>query len=246
MYSVKLDEFVFPITPGKITQTMKSNNETVTLINEGEVSYRKSPSLREFNISNLLLPRYNYPFAKKKKVGTPEAYVEQFRAYQNAKKVIDFTITRKSPNGKTNTNYESKSYKVTVENIEVTEDASELGTDVSVSLTLKEYKTWGAERLKASPPKTAKTKKDDTLSSLAKKYFGDTSKWKTIYKLNKKTVKNSKKKLLKKLKTDKDRKKAKLLPGQKLKLKKTKTTTKNTKATKSATKTNKNTKNTKK
>ena len=50
MYLMQIDEFVFPITPSKITQTMKSNNETVTLINEGEVSYCKSPSLREFNI----------------------------------------------------------------------------------------------------------------------------------------------------------------------------------------------------
>lgn len=61
MYLMQLDEFVFPITPSKITQTMKSNNETVTLINEGEVSYCKSPSLIEFNISDLILPRYNYP-----------------------------------------------------------------------------------------------------------------------------------------------------------------------------------------
>ena len=37
MYLMQIDEFVFPITPSKITQTMKSNNETVTLINEGEV-----------------------------------------------------------------------------------------------------------------------------------------------------------------------------------------------------------------
>lgn len=167
------------------------------------------------------MPRYNYPFAAVGKSGTPEAYVEQLRAYQTAKKVVAFTITRKSPNGATDSNYESKSYKVTVENIEVTEDAKDLGTDVSINLTLKEYKTWGAKRLTAKPPKTVKTKKNDTLSSLAKKYFGDTAKWKTIYNLNKKTVKNSKKKLLKKLKTNKDRKKAKLLPGQTLKLKKT-------------------------
>lgn len=144
MYLMQLDEFVFPITPSKITQTMKSNNETVTLINEGEVSYCKSPSLIEFNISDLILPRYNYPFAAVGKSGTPEAYVEQLRAYQTAKKVVAFTITRKSPNGATDSNYESKSYKVTVENIEVTEDAKDLGTDVSINLTLKEYKTWGA------------------------------------------------------------------------------------------------------
>lgn len=168
MYLMQIDEFVFPITPSKITQTMKSNNETVTLINEGEVSYCKSPSLREFNISDLILPRYNYPFAAVGKSGTPEAYVEQLRAYQTAKKVVAFTITRKSPNGATDSNYESKSYKVTVENIEVTEDAKDLGTDVSINLTLKEYKTWGAKRLTAKPPKTVKTKKNDTLSSLAK------------------------------------------------------------------------------
>lgn len=88
MYLMQLDEFVFPITPSKITQTMKSNNETVTLINEGEVSYCKSPSLIEFNISDLILPRYNYPFAAVGKSGTPEAYVEQLRAYQTAKRLL--------------------------------------------------------------------------------------------------------------------------------------------------------------
>lgn len=221
MYLMQLDEFVFPITPSKITQTTKSNNETVTLINEGEVTYAKSPALTEFSISELILPRYQYPFVVTERAGTPEAYVEQFRAYQKSKRAVDFTITRTSPSGGPDvTNYESNTYRVTVEDIEVTEDAEKYGLDVAVSLTLKEYKTWGTKRLSAIAPKTYKTKSGDTLKSIAKRYYGKEIKWKDIYNLNKKSVKNSKKKLLKNLKSNKDRQKAKLLKGQKLKLKK--------------------------
>ena len=222
MYLVQIDKFVLPITPSKITQTMKSNNETITLINEGEVTYVKKPALIEFNISDIILPRYKYPFLATEKAGTPEAYVDVFRAYQTSRKPIDFTITRVSPNNNStvNANYESKCYKVTVENIEVTEDMEKYGLDVAVSLTLKEYKNWGNVRLKKTVPKTYTTKKNDTLSSISKKYLGSTKKWKDIYVLNKKKVKNSKKKLLKNLKNDKSRKKAKLLKGQKIKLKK--------------------------
>ena len=49
MYHVYLDGMELPVTPSKITAKIKNQNETVNLINEGEVNILKQPGLTSFS-----------------------------------------------------------------------------------------------------------------------------------------------------------------------------------------------------
>lgn len=63
-YYMYIDKILFPVTPGKLSIKVNSNNKTITLINEGEVNLIKTPGLTDITIDELLLPAFQkYPFA---------------------------------------------------------------------------------------------------------------------------------------------------------------------------------------
>ena len=61
MYKFYFNKDVLPVTPGAITTTLKNQNKTITLINEGEVNLPKAPGLTEYSFK-FMLPWCNYPF----------------------------------------------------------------------------------------------------------------------------------------------------------------------------------------
>lgn len=68
MYSMYIEDVLFPVTPGKISYKIGNNNKTITLINEGEVNLIKTPGLTEITIDELILPVFQkYPFAQYEK-----------------------------------------------------------------------------------------------------------------------------------------------------------------------------------
>lgn len=70
MYELYIDGVLFPVTPGSLDIKINNKNKTITLINEGEVNYIKSPGLSDITIPELLLPIHKYPFSQEKaKVG---------------------------------------------------------------------------------------------------------------------------------------------------------------------------------
>ena len=52
-----------PVTPAELTITTPSKNETVTLINDGEINIVKKQGLKEISFS-FMLPHQKYPFVK--------------------------------------------------------------------------------------------------------------------------------------------------------------------------------------
>ena len=54
----------FPITPGELTLNVGSNNETVTLIDEGEINILKSPALTKIEFE-ARFPMRKYPYSRK-------------------------------------------------------------------------------------------------------------------------------------------------------------------------------------
>lgn len=199
---------LMPVTPEKLTLKINNQNETVTLIDEGQVSLLKTPGLTEVTINELLLPMQSYPFALYDEgFQTADYFLEKIEAWKlDTKKPLKFILSRTDPAGEPlfDTNI-----SVSVEDYEIVEDAGDYGMDVAVKdLTLLEYREWGPKKLegvvisRAAAVKKRKAaikagkkvsdvlvkyevKEGDTLKSIAKALLYDSSRWEDIYKMNK-------------------------------------------------------------
>lgn len=178
-YYMYIGKTLFPVAPGKITYKINGRNKTVTLIDEGEVNFVKTPGLTEITIDELLLPNQEYPFASYiklmdeygdklaggNKYQPASHYLEKLEIWKKRRKPVHFVISRTTPDGKDllwDTNFD-----VTIENYEIIEDADKYGMDVAVKLSMKEYRYFGAKKLtiknsgkKKSTKKNASDKKN--------------------------------------------------------------------------------------
>lgn len=201
----------FPITPGELTLTVGSTNETVTLIDEGEINILKSPSLTKIEFE-ARFPMRKYPYSRK--VDSFKSYYDKFKELKEKKKSFRFIVARSTPKGKKTWD---TNILVSLEEFEISESADE-GDDVLVSFTLKQYREYGVRILKVPTPTAPKKettstskkprpteKKEDTsqtyvvkrgdcLWNIAKKFYGSGSKWKVIYNANKTVIENEAKK----------------------------------------------------
>lgn len=204
-YKFYIDGVLLPIAPEKLQIKVNNQNKKVTLINEGEINILKSPSLSDVEF-DVLLPNQNYPFANYANGYQPASYyMQKLKELKKDKKSFQFIVTRTFPNGKMlfDTNM-----TVSLESYTIKEDAKKYGTDQVVSIKLKEYKEYETLVIKVDTKKKKKKKKKtrkkdgspktrtytvvkgDCLWNIAKKYYGDGSKWTKIYNANKSKIKN--------------------------------------------------------
>lgn len=208
-YYFFLGVFPLPITPGELEITTPSGNETIRLINHGEINKLKSPGLTEISF-DFLLPQQEYPFANYSlgSAYTATTAIPLLNELYESRIPFQFIVSRTAPGGLpaffTN-------IKCQIENITYKESADDYGMDVMCSITLKEYKHYGATRIDVSKivgvataaagtvvamsksrsteskttPKQYTVKKGDTLWNICKKELGDGSKYKEIAELNK-------------------------------------------------------------
>lgn len=139
-YDVYIDGLILPITPGELTIKVGSTNETVTLINEGEINILKSPSLIEVSFE-ARFPMRDYPYSRTAQ--SFQSYFEHFKALKENKKPFRFIVARRTLKGKRtwDTNLE-----MALEEFEIKESADE-GDDVIISFELKQYKNYGVKTL---------------------------------------------------------------------------------------------------
>lgn len=207
-YDTPYGLLTFPITPSELTINVGSNNKVINLINEGEVNILKSPSLIKVEFE-ARFPMRKYPYSRK--VHGFQAYHDVFKKLKEEKKSFRFIVARTTPSGSrtwdTNIN-------VALESYEIYESADE-GDDVLVTFELKQYKEYGVKTLKttsSSKPSTTSTsnknrsnkstssnstyvvKKGDCLWNIAKKYYGNGSKYTKIYNANKSVIESTAKK----------------------------------------------------
>ena len=208
-YHFYMGKMLCPVTPSKLQLKIKGQNKNLTLINEGEINLLKKPGLTEISF-DLLLPNVKYPFATYKSgFVNAKHYLDEIEKLKINQKPFQFIVTRLLPNGKMlfDTNM-----KVSLESYDIKEDAGQ-GFDVVVSVKLKQYKDYGTKicnitftdtKSKASlqntrptdnspAPSTNKTytaKSGDCLWNIAKKFYGDGSKYSAIYNANKSKIKN--------------------------------------------------------
>lgn len=195
MYSFYFGNLLLPVTPSKLTVKIKGKNKTLTLINDGEINFLCQPGLTEISFDAVLPMLGAYPFSGGYQ--RPDYYLSTFEKLMTGATPFRFIVSRVSPSGALlfDTNM-----KVSLENYTVTEDASK-GLDMTVSLSLKQYIDYATKTVTVVAPalvleetkretdsapseKTHTVQSGDTLWTIAKKSYGDGSKYNRILQLN--------------------------------------------------------------
>lgn len=209
-YYIYMGKLLLPIAPQKLQLKVNNQNKTLTLINEGEINILKKPGLTDIDF-DALIPQVKYPFASDKDGFQGAAhFLDEFERMKTSQDSFQYIVVRTRPDGKMlfNTNI-----KVGLEDYKVTEDVKN-GFDLSVSISLKQYKDYGTKTCnvtfsKAKPkvtveqPRPAETSpaptqeaktytvvKGDCLWNIAKKMYGNGSLYTKIANANADKIKN--------------------------------------------------------
>lgn len=202
-YDVYLKNCLLPVITEKIQIKINNSNKTVTLINEGEINILKKAKLTDIEFE-AEIPQVKQPYAVYKSGFKGAGYFfDIFEELKTSKKPFQFIVCRRTPAGKKllNTNI-----KVSMEDYKITEDAGN-GFDFKVKFSLKQWRNYGTKtiniQIEASKPKasaepqretnnspapaasqTYTVVKGDCLWNIAKKFYGNGSKYTVIYDAN--------------------------------------------------------------
>ena len=177
-FRVKLGEITFPVAPTKITVVQKCRNRTVDLIDGSQTVIAKKPSLREYRME-LILPRRLYPFAfYESEFLPPEHFLDAVNSYAYSGKAVSLVVER-------GVSYES--CPVFVGDATCVENAAD-GEDVTLSLTLLAS---DEENVYPKVPKTYFARTDDTLRLIARKVWGDETRWTELYRANRDQIEHA-------------------------------------------------------
>lgn len=209
-YYFYLGNTLLPVTPDKLTLKIDNKNKTADLINNSEINILKDPGLTEIEFK-ALLPNVRYPFAfYKNSFEKASYYLKIIEKLKVNKMPFQFIVTRKFPNNKMlfDTNM-----KVSLEEYKIIEDAKE-GFDVTVEIKLKQYREYSTKVLennkyisstidrsitnmqtnidveKIGGGQNYIVKKDDNLWNIAKRFYGEGTKYTIILNANKDKLKN--------------------------------------------------------
>lgn len=206
-YDFYLKKCLLPIAPSKLTVKINNANETITLINEGEINILKKAELMDIEFE-CRIPQENYPFAVYKSgFKGVDYFLDYFESLKTSKKPFQFIVCRKRPTGK---RLFDTNIKVSMEDYKITEDAKN-GFDVLVKIKLKQWRDYGTKTVNISfdmekprasvepqretttspAPAAAQTYtvvKGDCLWNIAKKFYGNGSKYSIIYNVNKSVI----------------------------------------------------------
>ena len=200
-YDFYLKKCLLPIAPQKLQVKINSANETLTLINEGEINILKTPELTDIEFE-CEIPQVKYPFASYKSGFQGASYfLDYFEDLKTSKEPFQFIVSRSRPDG---TVLYSTNIKVSMEDYTITENAKN-AFDLTVKIKLKQYREYGTKTVniqistsKASVSSTRSTESapstsssqtytvvsGDCLWNIAKKFYGNGAKYTVIYNAN--------------------------------------------------------------
>jgi len=207
-YEFYLNKLLLPVAPSQLKLTINNNNSTYVLIDEGQINILKKAKLSDIEFE-CLLPQVKYPFAVYRDgFHGAKFFLDYFEKLKTERKPFQFIVARATPSGKT---LFGSDITVSMEDYKVTEQAKD-GFDVTVKIKLKQYRDFSTKTYEVNvdqdkgtaagtveeprPASTAgnapdsglpasyKVKKGDCLWNLAKKYYGDGSKYTVLAKAN--------------------------------------------------------------
>ena len=211
MYTFWMDNVCLPVTPAKLELKINGANKTYTLINEGQINLLKTPGLTDISFT-ASLPWIGSPAYKAAgTIYSAPYYLAKLEALQGKALPFYFIVERAIGSDVSTSNdlKASMHMLVSLESYTITEDAKE-GQDVSVAVKLKQYKPFGTKTVSVTTDKKTGTTKanisekrsaagkevaplyvvqhGDTLSTIAARLLGSSSRWPEIYSLNKDTI----------------------------------------------------------
>ena len=208
-YYFYLGNVLLPIPPKKLELKISNQNKTYDLMNYSEINVLKNPGLTSIEFE-VLLPNVKYPFAMyKNDFQNAKYYLGVLENLKVNKSAFQFIVIRKFPNG--NSIFDTN-IKVSIEDYTIT-DSTDEGFDTKVKIKLKQYREYSTKTVQITikqykPPVVTRTvttnntaaskpsgqnytvKRGDCLWNIAKKYYGNGSKYTTIYNANRDKIKN--------------------------------------------------------
>ena len=208
-YYFYLGNVLLPIPPKKLELKISNQNKTYDLMNYSEINVLKNPGLTSIEFE-VLLPNVTYPFAMyKNDFQNAKYYLGILENLKVNKSAFQFIVIRKFPNG--NSIFDTN-IKVSIEDYTIT-DSTDEGFDTKVKIKLKQYREYSTKTVQVTikqykPPVVTRTvttnntaaskpsgqnytvKRGDCLWNIAKKYYGNGSKYTTIYNANRDKIKN--------------------------------------------------------
>ena len=144
MYYFYLDNVQIPIPPKSLDIAYSNKNETIDLLQTGEVTIPKPLGLTEYSFE-IILPNSKYPFNQSilEKSKKAEHYLKKIHGMKAAGSPVKFTVVRMKPTGEM---LSMLTERVTIENIATKED-HDYGFDVYLTVTLKQWRDYGTKKL---------------------------------------------------------------------------------------------------
>ena len=164
MYYFYMGTMQIPIPPKELTTTINGKNETMELLGKGEVNVIKPAGLTDIAFK-FLLPNSDYPFNESMLFKSKKAkyYIDELEKLKTTKTIFQFIVVRMKPGGQM---LAMTNMKCTLENYVIEEDADN-GFDSYASVTLKQWKPWGAKRIEVKTDKDGTAKGSVNLFQIA-------------------------------------------------------------------------------
>lgn len=176
MKNTEKEQFRLPVTPSNFEVSVANKNTTVNVVQMGDINLLGKTGLRTVSLS-CFFPSQDYHFSKAERQD-PEYYISLIEKWRKSNTLIRFIIK------------DTINLLCTVESF--TWGMRDGTTDVYYTLSLKEYRQISGKKRQEKTIKATshKVSKGDTLSKIAKKYYGtDGSSYRElIFKNNKKIL----------------------------------------------------------
>ena len=210
-YYFYLGNVLLPVPPEKVELKVKNKNKTYDLINFAEINVLKNAGLTEIEFE-VLLPNTKYPFAMYQNgFQNAKYYLGILENLKINRSAFQFIIARRFPNNKT---IYDTNIKVALEEYTINDNAKD-GFDTKVKIKLKQYREYSTKTVQVTikqykPPVVTRTvttnntaksnpkpsgqnytvKSGDCLWNIAKRFYGNGSKYTVIYNANRDKIKN--------------------------------------------------------